>query len=332
MTPFPLAPELPPRPNRPDGTPRRVGVEIEFSGIDAAQTADIIRDLYGGTIEEVDPHWYRVRDTRLGDFTVELDVRSAHPEPGGPPPDQPKGLADVVGDRLRTILGDIASVVMPYEVVTPPITIARLADLDMLVEALGRHGARGTRANPLYSFGLHLNPEVAAQDCDYILDHLRAYVLLAPWLRARLGVDLTRRLMLYIERFPDDYAARIVDPGYRPDLAGLVTDYVAANPSRDRELDLYPLFAYVAADALRACFDDPSMKIRPRPTFHYRLPDSRVGEPGWSIVPDWNLWVEVERLAADPERLAEMGQAFREHAAAGTLDNWHQEARRWIVR
>ena len=43
----------------------------------------------------------------------------------------------------------------------------------------------------------------------------------------------------------------------------------------------------------------PNEKINGRPTFHYRLPDARVSDPGWSIAPDWNRWVAVERLAAD---------------------------------
>jgi hypothetical protein len=47
----------------------------------------------------------------------------------------------------------------------------------------------------------------------------------------------------------------------------------------------------------------PNEKIGKRPTFHYRLPDARVSDPGWSIAPDWNRWVAVERLAVDRPRL-----------------------------
>ena len=35
----------------------------------------------------------------------------------------------------------------------------------------------------------------------------------------------------------------------------------------------------------------PNEKINGRPTFHYRLPDARLSDPGWSIAPDWNRWV-----------------------------------------
>jgi hypothetical protein len=32
---------------------------------------------------------------------------------------------------------------------------------------------------------------------------------------------------------------------------------------------------------------------------HYRLPQAHVGEPGWSIMPDWNRWLRVESRASD---------------------------------
>jgi hypothetical protein len=50
---------------------------------------------------------------------------------------------------------------------------------------------------------------------------------------------------------------------------------------------------------------DPHL-VKPRPTFHYRLPDCRIDEPGWRPSVDWNRWVAVERLAEDPERLGEL--------------------------
>jgi hypothetical protein len=43
--------------------------------------------------------------------------------------------------------------------------------------------------------------------------------------------------------------------------------------------------------------------IKARPTFHYRLPDCKIDDPDWALKATWNDWVEVERLAADDERL-----------------------------
>jgi len=50
--------------------------------------------------------------------------------------------------------------------------------------------------------------------------------------------------------------------------------------------------------------------VRPRPTFHYRLPNCDLDNPEWSVIDEWNLWVKVEELAEDPARLEAMSLAF----------------------
>ena len=55
-------------------------------------------------------------------------------------------------------------------------------------------------------------------------------------------------------------------------------------------------------------------RIEPRPAFRYRLPRARLGDPKWSVLLEWNRWVEVERLAEDTERLDKMSLAFRRNA------------------
>jgi hypothetical protein len=91
-------------------------------------------------------------------------------------------------------------------------------------------------------------------------------------------------------------------------MAAFIDDYLAFNPTRNRDLDLLPLLHYFDETRVRAVL--PNEKINGRPTFHYRLPDARLSDPGWSIAPDWNRWVCVERLAADRERLDAFGAAF----------------------
>jgi Putative amidoligase enzyme len=99
----------------------------------------------------------------------------------------------------------------------------------------------------------------------------------------------------------------VVAPGYRPDLAGLASDYLAANPTRDRGLDLLPVLLHLDPARVRARL--PREKVGARPALHYRLPRARVGEPGWGIAPAWAGWAAVERLAGDPDRLAALGRA-----------------------
>jgi hypothetical protein len=88
----------------------------------------------------------------------------------------------------------------------------------------------------------------------------------------------------------------------------------------------------VAEDTVVARADEPN-KIKARPTFHYRLPDSRVDDPKWSFACEWNRWVEVERLAENPDHLRALsdetlrregsglsGAALREFAARWGLE------------
>jgi putative amidoligase enzyme len=318
-----MPPLFPPLRSAPDGAPRRVGVEIEFAGIGCAATAALLCRLYGGTVAELDAHRFAARGTRFGDFTVELDVSVAHPPRGGG-----DGVVGALMGNLRQAFGAAASLIMPCEVITPPLPIGRLADIDDLAEALRRAGARGTGCSPLYAFGLHLNPEAASFDADYIADHLKAFVLLAARLRAEIGVDLSRRLSPFIGRYPDAYARRVVDPLYRPALDRLIDDYVEANPTRNRELDLLPLFAHLDEARVRRRVSDP--KIKPRPTFHYRLPNSRVDDADWGVVAEWNRWVAVERLAADRPRLDALGRDCG-GAVARPADDWAERLKEWIA-
>jgi hypothetical protein len=43
--------------------------------------------------------------------------------------------------------------------------------------------------------------------------------------------------------------------------------------------------------------------------FHYRLPQAYLSDPAWSIMPDWERWLSVERLAMNPDVLTGTGQA-----------------------
>ena len=298
-------PLLPPSAANPSGEPRRVGVEIEYTGPGCLETAELVRELFGGTIERRDDHRYEVTGSRLGAFRIELDMSAAHPKE-----EESSSLAPV-----RSVIGSVGSLVMPFEIVTPPMRIDELGEIDELVRRLRTLGARGTERSPLYAFGLHLNPEVASFDGGRLVDVMKAFALLAPWLRSVVGVDLSRRLAPFIQPWPEAYVGRLVDPAYRPRLPELIEDYLAANPTRNRELDLFPLFAWLDRD--RVLPRDPAGLVKPRPTWHYRLPDSRVDRADWGIVADWNRWVAVERLAADRERLDRMGEELAPRLSAG---------------
>jgi len=43
--------------------------------------------------------------------------------------------------------------------------------------------------------------------------------------------------------------------------------------------------------------------IKPRPTWHYRLPNCLIDDPDWSLRDPWHEWVRIETLAADQDAL-----------------------------
>lgn len=309
-----------------DGAARHVGVEIEFAAVSAADATGVVQALFGGEIETVDPHQYFVRATELGDFECKLDFQYAH-RPAGPGDEAPAVMGEL-GEKLRHIIGDVSSLVAPCEIVCPPLEIAQLLRIDDLREALRRAGAAGTGEGLLYAFGAQLNPEIASRSPGYVLSILQAYMLLSDWLRAEIAIDPARWLLAFADPFPEAYQELVLSPDYRPDMETLIDNHLAYNPTRNRELDMLPLFCWLDEKRVRNAMDDP--RIKPRPTFHYRLPDAQVQDPGWTIAAEWNRWCRVEHLAADRDALAGACGAWREHSAKVFAQPWAEEVKAWL--
>ena len=53
----------------------------------------------------------------------------------------------------------------------------------------------------------------------------------------------------------------------------------------------------------------PEARGGARPAYHFRLADSRVDEPDWTLAFEWNRWVLVERVADDADLLAHLAEA-----------------------
>jgi hypothetical protein len=67
--------------------------------------------------------------------------------------------------------------------------------------------------------------------------------------------------------------------------------------------------------------------MKPRPAFHYRLPNCMVDEPHWTVAREWNTWVAVERLAADAGRLEELSREYLradDRSVRPLIDRWPQ--------
>lgn len=241
----------------------------------------------------------------LGDFEIELDWQGAHKRDTAGEVSTFRG----VERQAREALGHAAADLVPTEVVCPPIPFDRLGELDALFDTLRAYDAEGTGASLLYGFGLHLNPEVADDSVDYVLRVLRAYVILEDWLREAIDIDLTRRLLPHINPFPARYQRLLLDESYTPDVKTLIRDYTVENQTRNRGLDMMPLFRHLDEATLLASFDDANL-VKARPTFHYRLPNAQLSDTTWNAAVEWNRWIEVEKLAEDADRLADYREAF----------------------
>jgi len=323
---------FPPRQTNHEGQPRSVGVELEFAAISVTESAEKVRSLFGGTVEQAQRHRAKVKGTSLGDFTCELDTRLAH---SGDIEDVPgMGVAGKVWadfrKQLQGVLGDISSIVMPCEIVCPPIPLAKLEELDRLVAVLSETGVEGTRASPFFAFGAQLNPEIATRDAEWITSVLKAYLLMSDWLRAIVSIDLTRRFVSYADAFPKQYVVKVSAPDYWPPMDQLIEDYLAYNPTRNRELDMLPLFAWLDEKRVRRAVLDP--RVKSRPTFHYRLPNADFNEEGWNMSVEWDRWCIVERLAENKTSLAEMGHAYRANRERFLQEDWALRSSEWLAR
>ncbi|MGJ3258454.1 MAG: amidoligase family protein [Rhodospirillales bacterium] len=298
----------PPKTTNDAGEPRRIGVEIEFGGLDLDRAAELVEQTFGGRIERPSPHVRKVTGTGIGDFEIELDAQMVHP----------KSEADDFEKKAKEIIGDLSSGFVPTEIVGPPAPLDALPDFDRLIDALRDAGAEGTEDGLSYAFGLQLNPEAASLKAEDILSVLQAYILMSPLLRRRIRVDPLRWLLPYVDPFPADYARRILAPGYAPDMDNLIDDFITDNPTRNRELDMLPLFAHLDEGRVRARVDDPLIKARP--TYHYRLPNTNLADPEWGAITEWNRWVIVERLAAAPNRRRQLADTYLERNPEDFMD------------
>ncbi|MAL97782.1 amidoligase family protein [Hydrocarboniclastica marina] len=322
--------EMPPVVNTHDGNERRVGVEIELSGFSYARFLEIIGEHFDRPVKETGRYVSEV-ETELGPFGLELDADSIkHLDEDMD--DLPDILQQFRGDAMG-LIDSAAEKIVPLEIISPPIPVSRLDEIEALCDYLHQAGAKGSRHAILYAFGLQLNPELPDLEADTIRRYLLAFALLYPWIKSRHQLDISRRFTPYIDAWPASYVARLTAADYRPDLDTLIADYIHFNPTRNRAMDLMPLFAHLRPDVIRREIKDD--RIKARPTLHYRLPDCDIDNPEWHFSSVWNDWVAVEKLACNPAVLEQCCTAYRD-SQRFTLDNilrdWISESESWVFR
>ena len=321
------------------GELRKVGFELEYAKVGVEESVQIIRSLYGGEVQADQRFCQRVTGTRLGDFTVEIDLRFLTDktynqlfEKMGINLQDIKLGESSLEERLENALESVICKFIPYEVATPPVPFTEIHEFEKLRNALYEHHAEGTEAYPTNAFGTHINVEIPDSDTNTILRYLRAFILLYPWLLEAGETDFTRlRMTSYINPYPAAYATLILHPAYHPDMEMMLSDYHKHNPDRNRPLDLYPLLAALLPEKIKQY--ENLGKVKPRQSFHYRLPNSWVSRPDWSLAREWNNWVVIEELANDPERLMDMRKAYlalQDDTMIGFDNKWAKQTIQWL--
>ena len=317
--------KLPPVLLNTSGHPRRVGFELEFSGLSLEQAASAILTTLGGTLVQQTAAEQVIRVDALGDFTVEIDwsyLKRIAAEKG----------QSGENEEWLSLLSSAASVLVPIEVVCPPIAIEALNTLQPMVAALRQAGAVGTEESLLAAYGVHINPELPNLDATTIFSYLRAFALLQWWLVEAHDVNASRKISPYIDLYSSQYIALLLSRS-QPSMDTLFSDYLAYNASRNRALDLLPLFAEIYPKRLRLVVDDP--RIKARPTFHYRLPNCNIEHEDWCLAQSWNLWWVVEALAQRHDDLDALGQIFVQENQAITGVNrkkWLERIDLWLTK
>ncbi len=291
---------LPPRPYREDGAARKVGFELEFSGITQRQAVEAVRSAMGGEVLSETSAETRLEVAGLGPFNIELDWAYLKRKAGE------AGRGEIDGEWIEH-LSSAASLLVPVEVVCPPIPITELESLNALTQALHDAGATGTEESFIAAYGVHINPEIPRLDATTLLAYIQAFAALQWWLFDAHEVDMSRRISPYIDPYPDAYLKQVLSRS-SASMDQIFDDYFAYNATRNRALDLLPMLAEVDEKRVRQTVDDP--KVKARPAFHYRLPNCHIERDDWGLADSWNLWCVVERVADRRDDLRELADAF----------------------
>lgn len=324
--------QQPPWVKNADGKIRHVGVEIEMSGLSLDKLAVHVADFFRLDISSRGRYERVLKGDIAGEWVIELDYNLL--KKMGREDRSGKTWVDEIEQTTEDVLAWAADALVPVELVTPPLPLQRLQEVEAIIDHLREAGAKGTSDSAVNAFGMQLNPELPSHKPRFIAACIKAFLCLYDWLYERADINLSRRVTSYADRFPTGYAKKLLQADYWPDLPTLIDDYLLDNPTRNRALDMLPLFMFLDEKRIIAGIDDE--RIKARPTFHYRLPDCEIDRADWGLYLAWNDWVQVERLAADEERLQACCKAYLEHLnnpMQRLFSQWADTVeRQWLAR
>lgn len=299
---------------------RRVGVEVEFIGPDIAEAVEVLKTVLEAEHEAISDHEHLLHSP-LNDQPFRLEVDFEWLTKLSREKDQEQSALKVLAVE---VLDAASSLAVPLELVTPPLSFDEISLVERLLDALETIDAVGSQDSWAYAFGTHFNPGLEDLSAANIKRHIQAFICLYEWLKMKDHVDLTRQISPYVRAYPKAYEELVLQADYEPSISQLIDDYLQHNDTRNRALDMLPMFAHIDEDRVRKIASDS--KVKARPTFHYRLPNSRVGDPDWSVLDAWENWLVVERLAANDAALRRLSLArlkFLEHKGVlESEDKW----------
>lgn len=319
------------------GAERRAGFEFEVGNVAIEKAATVLHQALGGKIEKISPYEFHIRELELGDLKIERDANLLTSLK------YREWLQDLGVDfspgsdaeRLEQEVDKLSRWLIPCEIVTSPVPFSKFDQLHQLVQVLEDVGAEGTQKSLYYAFGLHINPETPSLDVDTLVAYVQSFLLMTDWIIDTSSTDFSRRFFTkYIDPFPSEYAELLLDNSYRPSLSQFIDDYLEHNPTRNRALDMLPIFYELDKERLMKGLPEEQRElVKGRPAFHYRLPDCRVGAKDWNVATEWNRWVLIERLAEHHDarnELIEKWQAEQDSFSLSHKSNWVKTIARFL--
>lgn len=307
--------------NTDEGDERRVGIEIELSGLSYEALVRLVARFLNAE-PKLQSRYVTTLETELGAFTIELD---SDPIKDLDLTDErlPESIRELGGQAME-VIDAAAERVVPLEIISPPMPFSQVTQVQAMMKMLRKEGALGSREAIYYAFGLQLNPELPDLTPKTLIRYFQAFAALYDWLKSRHQIDISRKFTTYIEPWSSRYTDLLMEDDYAPDQEQLMRDYLEFNPTRNRALDLLPLFAHLDSDLLAKYVEDP--RIKSRPTLHYRLPDCDIDNSAWDFSSVWNDWVILEQIAGNASQLAELRALYRERHKI----NLHNLTHSWL--
>lgn len=314
-----------------DGSPRQVGVKFELQGVAVDMLARLIALTLRGEIETVSEAEYLIRVPDQGDYRVEVEYALLKRMAKEQHDEDDANLSDV--DTLKLdALSAASSSLVPCEVVAPPLAMESFSHpMQVLTDAIRDAGGKGTGHSLFYAFSLHLNVEPPEFEAQTVAAYMKAFACLYDWIVWQGEVDWARRITPYIQRYPGEYDLRLTDPDYWPDWDALIDDYLGSNATRNRALDMLPLFSEIDPATIRDSVNDDQVKARP--AYNYGLANCEIDDPEWSIADPWRRWLQIEHLANDREALNACCVEYRKDSDRllhGMDNTWREMVTKWL--